>query len=59
MCSYSCISGAFEMNTGLVSIRIDENDYDIPIACRQSDIRRAKSLTNKLKKMIENREFKI
>lgn len=59
MCSYSCIGGAFEMNTGLISICIDENDYDIPIACRQSDIKRAKSLTNELKKMIENREFKI
>lgn len=59
MCSYSCIGGAFEMDTGVVNTIIDENEYAIPISCRQSDIKRAKSLTNKLKEMIENKEFML
>lgn len=59
MCAYSCIGKAFEMNTGSVSVDIENNIYDIPIACRQSDIKRAKSLTTKLKNMIENKEFEL
>ena len=59
MCGYSCLGNAFEMNTGSVSVDIDESTHDIPIACRQSDIKRAKALTNKLKNMIENKEFEL
>jgi len=59
MCGYSCLAGAFEMNTGSVAIAIDDATHDVPIACRQSDIKRAKSLTNKLKDMIENKEFDL
>ncbi len=59
MCAYSCLGNAFEMNTGCVSFFVDKNSYDIPIACRQSDIKRAKSLTTKLKKMIESKEFEL
>lgn len=59
MCSYSCLGGAFEMNTGTVAIAIDDTVRNVPIACRQSDIKRAKNLTNKLKDMIENNEFKL
>jgi len=59
MCAYSCLCGAFEMNTGSVAIAIDDTAHDVPIACRQSDIKRAKSLTNKLKDMIENKEFEL
>ena len=59
MCGYSCHGNAFEINTGFVVVDTTEGSYDIPIACRQSDIKRAKSLTNKLKNMIENKEFEL
>ncbi len=59
ICAYSCLGGAFEMNTGSVAIDIDDIVHDVPIACRQSDIKRAKKLTNKLKNMIENNEFRF
>lgn len=59
MCAYSCLGGAFEMNTGSVSVDIENNIYDIPIACRQSDVKRAEALTTKLKNMIENKEFEL
>lgn len=59
MCAYSCLGGAFEMNIGSVAIAIEDTVHNIPIACRQSDIKRAKSLTHKLKDMIENKEFKL
>lgn len=59
MCAYSCLGGAFEMNTGSVSVDIEGKIHNIPIACRQSDIKRAKALTTKLKNMIENKEFEL
>ncbi|MDR2967333.1 MAG: methanogenesis marker 16 metalloprotein [Methanobacteriaceae archaeon] len=59
LCKYSCLGGVFEMNTGSIAIDIDDIVHDVPIACRQSDIKRAKSLTNKLKNMIEKKEFKL
>lgn len=59
MCAYSCLGGAFEMNTGSVTVTTDEGTHDVPIACRQSDIKRAKDLTTKLKDMIENKEFEL
>lgn len=59
MCAHLCLGNALEMNTGSVSIEIDENNHNIPITCRQSDIKRAKSLTSKLKNMIKNNEFKL
>lgn len=59
MCAYSCLGNAFEMNTGSVPVEIDGNKHNIPIACRQSDIKRAKSLASKLKNMIKDNEFKL
>lgn len=59
MCAYSCLGNAFEMNTGSVIVATDEGTHDVPIACRQSDIKRAKDLTTKLKNMIENGEFEL
>jgi len=59
VCECSCGGNAFEMNTGSVIVDINGNIHDIPIACRQSDIKRAKSLTNKLKNMIEDKEFEL
>ena len=59
ICAYSCLGNAFEMNTGSVVVDIDGDTHDIPIACRQSDIKRAKNLSNKLKNMIEKGEFEL
>ncbi|MCL2115618.1 MAG: methanogenesis marker 16 metalloprotein [Methanobrevibacter sp.] len=59
MCGYSCVGRAFEMNTGKVAIAIDDSVHEVPIACRQSDIKRAKSLTDKLKNMIESNGFQL
>lgn len=59
ICAFSCVGNAFEMNTGKLAIDIGDNSHDVPIACRQSDLKRAKKLTNKLKSMIENNQFKL
>jgi putative methanogenesis marker 16 metalloprotein len=57
ICIYNCIENAFKMNIGNVELDINDKDYSIPIYCRQSDVSRAKKLSNKLKIMIENKEF--
>lgn len=57
MCSAHCRHDAFDMNTGSVSLKIDDEDVEIPIILRQSDRLRANKLSLKLKKMIENRDF--
>lgn len=59
LCSHYCRNGAIEMNTGSVNVEIDGEAHDIPIVCRQSDKLRASKLSLKLKKMIENKEFKL
>ncbi|WP_407391742.1 methanogenesis marker 16 metalloprotein [Methanobrevibacter sp.] len=59
MCANYCRHDAFEMNTGNVDLTINGKDVNIPIICRQSDRLRANKLSLKLKKMIENKEFKL
>ena len=59
MCANYCRHDAFEMNTGSVDLKINGNDVNVPIICRQSDRLRANKLSLKLKKMIENKEFKL
>ena len=59
MCANFCTHDAFEMNTGNVDLRIDGEDVNIPIICRQSDRLRGNKLSLKLKKMIENKEFEL
>ncbi len=59
MCANYCRNGAFNMNTGSVDLTINGKDVNVPIICRQSDRLRANKLSLKLKKMIENQEFKL
>lgn len=59
MCAHYCRHNAFKMNTGDVDLKINGKKVNIPIICRQSDRLRANKLSLKLKKMIENKEFKL
>ena len=59
MCANFCRHDAFNMNMGSVDLEINGNEVNIPIICRQSDRLRANKLSLKLKKMIENKEFKL
>lgn len=59
MCAHYCKHDAFDMNTGDVDLEIDGRNVNVPIICRQSDRLRANKLSLKLKKMIENKEFKL
>ena len=59
MCANYCRHDAFDMNTGSVDLNINGNDVNVPIICRQSDRLRANKLSLKLKKMIEDKEFKL
>lgn len=59
MCVAYCRHDAFIMNTGDVDLNINGQDVNVPIICRQSDRLRANKLSLKLKKMIENKEFKL
>ncbi len=57
MCAYSCPNSAFTMKSGSVSFKVDDKSIDMPIICRQSDIKRARELTAALKEKIENGDF--
>lgn len=59
MCAHFCRHDAFDMDTGDVDLQINGEMTNIPIICRQSDRLRANKLSQKLKKMIENNEFKL
>lgn len=57
MCAYSCPYGAFEMKRGKISLKLDSKIVDVPIVCRQSDLKRARELAEELKKRIEDGNF--
>lgn len=57
MCANYCRHDAFDMKTGSVDLHINGSDVEIPIILRQSDRLRGNKLSQKLKKMIETREF--
>ena len=59
MCANYCKHDAFTMNIGNVDLNINDKMVNIPIICRQSDRLRGNKLSLKLKKMIENSEFKL
>ena len=59
MCAHYCRHDAFDMDTGDVDLEINGKTVNVPIICRQSDRLRANKLSLKLKKMIENKEFKL
>lgn len=57
MCAYSCPNNAFTMESGCVRFELDDKFIEMPIICRQSDIKRARELTAELKRKIENGNF--
>ena len=59
MCANYCRHDAFDMDTGSVDLTINDKNVNVPIILRQSDRMRANKLSSKLKKMIENRDFKL
>ncbi len=59
MCAYSCQHGAFQMKRGELKFKMDNELVEVPIICRQSDIKRARELTNELKRRILEGEFSI
>lgn len=59
MCASSCQHGAFEMKRGELKFKMDDEVIDVPIICRQSDIKRARELTGELKKRILEGKFSI
>ena len=59
MCANYCRHDAFDMKTGSVDLNINDSEVTIPIVCRQSDRLRANKLSLKLKRMIENKEFRL
>lgn len=59
VCQNVCIGESFKIKTGKINLDINSKDTEIPIVCRQSDRKRAKSLANELKEKILNQEFKL
>lgn len=59
LCAHYCRHDAFSMNTGEVDLEINGKNINIPIVCRQSDRLRGNKLSLKLKKLIENNEFRL
>lgn len=57
VCINNCLNNSFKMNIGNVNLNINNKTTEIPIVLRQSDILRAKKLSNKLKNMILKKEF--
>jgi len=59
MCAYSCPFGTFEMRRGEIQFKSEDSIIDIPIICRQSDIKRARELADELKKRVLEGTFSI
>jgi len=59
MCAYSCPYHTFEMESGSVGFKIGDEEVEVPIICRQSDIKRARELAIELKKRVEEGKFSI
>ena len=59
MCAYSCPYGTFEMKRGNIQFKAEDKLIDVPIICRQSDIKRARELAAELKKRVIEGTFSI
>lgn len=59
MCAYSCPFEAFQMKRGEIKFERENKVIDIPIICRQSDIKRARELAYELKKRVLEGNFSI
>ncbi len=56
-CTTICNSSVFSADMGHLSFKYDENEYKVPIVCRQSDLFRAKKISSLLKNKILNNKF--
>jgi putative methanogenesis marker 16 metalloprotein len=59
MCDYSCPHDAFQMKRGKIKFSVDERLVEVPMVCRQSDIIRARKLTEELKKRVIDGSFDL
>lgn len=59
MCAYSCPYGTFQMKCGKIKFKYDHKLIDVPITCRQSDIKRAREIAAELKKRLLEGKFSI
>ncbi|HMK53953.1 MAG TPA: methanogenesis marker 16 metalloprotein [Methanobacteriaceae archaeon] len=59
MCSFACPYKIFHMKTGEVKMDWEEQHLNIPVTCRQSDIKRARELAEDLKNRIIKGEFRL
>ncbi|WP_340819308.1 methanogenesis marker 16 metalloprotein [Methanolobus sp. WCC4] len=59
LCSTICPGNVFTAELGKLHFEMDEKKYDIPIVLRQTDRKRSEELAGKLKKKIEDGEFKL
>lgn len=59
LCVYLSQNKTYQMNLGSINAEINDKYYNIPITCRQSDIQRAKKISEKLKQLIVNEEFEL
>jgi len=59
MCAYSCQHGAFQMKHGELKFKMNDEFVEVPVICRQSDIKRAREITDELKKRILEGKFLI
>lgn len=59
ICVYSCPYGAFEMHNVKISLKSKEEIVEVPVVCRQSDLKRARALAEELKKRVEKGEFTL
>lgn len=59
MCAYSCPYSAFSMKCGKIKFPVEDKLINVPIMCRQSDIKRARELAFELKKRILEGKFSI
>ncbi|MDR3223800.1 MAG: methanogenesis marker 16 metalloprotein [Methanobrevibacter sp.] len=57
LCVYLSNNTTYTMNIGSIDFEIDDESFNVPITCRQSDIQRAKKIAIKLKQLIGKGEF--
>ncbi|MDD1763629.1 MAG: 4Fe-4S binding protein, partial [Methanobacteriaceae archaeon] len=57
MCSFACPYQIFHMKTGKVEMDCNDEKIEIPVTCRQSDIKRARELAEELKNRIIRGKF--
>lgn len=59
LCSTICPGGVFTAELGTIHFEMEGTHHDVPVVLRQSDRKRAEELAEKLKKKIEDGEFKL